>query len=223
VSLHRIRERLRPIVPRRFWLPLNRAAFRLVGLALRGDAVHCPCCGRSFRRFVRYPTAYCPGCGSYDRQRLLCLYLDRHPELVTGDVLHFAPEQPILDRYRARARSWLATDIDPEHPLVDRPLDITKLELPDSSVDLVLCAAVLDIVEPHDDAVAELYRVVRPGGTAIIQMSRHSVNRNPDLYAERLGFSGFRVEQEVLPEQTDKAARRRLGLDSDGPLFLCRR
>jgi SAM-dependent methyltransferase len=223
VSLHRIRERLRPLVPRRLHDETNRAGFALVGLALRGSAVHCPCCGRSYRRFVAYPVAYCPGCGSYDRQRLLCLYLDRNPELVAGDVLHFAPERSIMDRYRPRARSWLAADLDSGHALIDRTLDITQLDLPDASFDLVLCAAVLDIVEPHDEAVRELHRVARPGGTVIVQMSRYSVNRAPELYAERLREPGFDVEPVVLPEQLDESERTRLGLDIDGPLFVCRR
>ena len=82
MSLHGVRERLKPLVPPGVRRQVNRAVFAVVGLALRGDGVHCSCCGRSYRRFVRFPTAYCPACGSYDRQRLLCLYLDRNRELV---------------------------------------------------------------------------------------------------------------------------------------------
>ena len=218
MSLHGIRERLRPLVPPGVRRQVNRAAFAVVGLALRGDAVHCSCCGRSYRRFVRFPTAYCPGCGSYDRQRLLCLYLDRNRELVTGDVLHIAPEQPIIDRYRSSARSWLAGDIDPDHPLIDRTIDVTRLELPDAAFDLVLCAAVLDVVPDLGSAVRELYRVTRPGGTVIVQLDKSSLRAVPHLYEP-----GFEVEVVVLPEQADDGMRRRLGLDSDAPLFVCRR
>ena len=192
----------------------------MVGLALRGNAVHCPCCGRSYRRFVDYPSAYCPGCGAYERQRLLCLYLDRNRELVTGDVLHIAPEQPIIDRYRSSARSWLAVDIDPDHPLIDRTMDVMRLELPDAAFDLVLCAHVLDVVPDLESAVRELYRVTRPGGTAIVQLDKSSLKgRAEHASTSRDSTSTWWS----LPEQADDGMRRRLGLDSDAPLFVCRR
>ena len=64
LRLHRVRERIRPLVPRGLWRHVNRATFAVIALAMIGKRVHCPCCGRSYRRFVDYPSAYCPGCGS---------------------------------------------------------------------------------------------------------------------------------------------------------------
>ena len=221
--LHRVRERVRPLVPKRLRVAANRAVFSVVALALSGNAVHCPCCGHSYRRFSRYPTEYCPACGSYERQRLLCLYLDRNPALVTGDVLQVGPERSIKDRYKPRARRWLAVDAEPGHPLADETMDVRRLALPDEAFDFVLCSHVLDIVEEHDQAVGELHRVTRPGGTTLIQAPWRSVKGMPDVYAERLEQAGFRVTPQLLEEQTDDAARRRFGLDSDDPLFICRR
>ena len=157
----------RPLVPRQLRVAANRAVFSGVGLALRGDAVRCPCCG-SYRRFPRYPTEYCPACGSYERQRLLCLYLDRNPALVSGDVL--PPARSGRSRTATgRARRWLAVDVDPDHPLADETMDVRSLALPDEAFDFVLCSHVLDILEEHDRAVGELYRVTRPGGIVLIQ------------------------------------------------------
>ena len=221
--LHRVRERVRPLVPRQLRVAANRAVFSGVGLALRGDAVRCPCCGHAYRRFARYPTEYCPACGSYERQRLLCLYLDRNPALVSGDVLQVGPERSIKNRYRPRARRWLAVDADPEHPLADETMDVRSLALPDEAFDFVLCSHVLDIVEEHDQAVGELYRVTRPGGTVLIQAPWRSVKGMPDVYAQRLEGAGFRVKPELLEEQTDETTRRRYGLHSDEALFICRR
>ena len=222
MSLHRVRERLRPLVPRRFQRQANRAAFAIVGVALKGNAVECPCCGRSYRRWVDYPSAYCPGCGSYERQRLLCLYIDRQPELVRGDVLQVGPDAGVMARHRDEARSWLAVDIDPGHPLIDHVMDVTSLTLEDGTVDLVLCAHVLDLVHDHDAALRELYRVTRPGGTVLIQAPRRAVP-SPEHYAERLRTLGFEVSVASLPEQTDEPMRRRLGLDDDEPIFVCER
>jgi SAM-dependent methyltransferase len=214
---------VRPHVPPRLRRVAKRAVFSTVGLALTGRGVFCPCCGRSYRHFVAYPTAYCPGCGSYERQRLLCLYLDRRPELLDGDVLHVGPEASVVDRYRPRAKSWLTVDLDPTHPFADRTMDVAQLELPDAAFDLVLCSHVLDVVERHDDAVRELFRVTRPGGTTIVQAPRFSVSAVPDEYAVRLAAPGFHVEQTRLPEQEDPEARARFGLARWDPLYMCTR
>ena len=222
LRLHRARERVRPLVPHRLRRRVNRIVFAGVGVALAGSAVHCPCCGRSYRRFVSYPTKYCPGCGSYARQRLLCLYLDASPELVQGDVLHVGPERSIMERYRPQAGSWAAVDLDPDHPLADRTMDVTDLSLADASFDLVLCSYVLDIVQAHDRAVAELHRVTRPGGRLIVQAPWRSVDGAPDVYARRLERPGFRVTPVLLDEQRDSATRRHYGLDGD-PMFVCLR
>jgi SAM-dependent methyltransferase len=223
LRLHRLRERIRPLVPRGLRQHANRAVFAVVGLILAGKGVHCPCCERSYRHFFDYPSAYCPGCGSYERQRLLCLYLDRNPDLVHGDVLHVGPEACIMKRYRDKARTWLAIDLDPAHPLIDRTMDVTALALEDASFDLVLCSHVLDIVERHDDAIDELYRVTRLGGTALIQAPRRAVGPSPEAYAVRLKAPGFAVTVFTLEEQRDETARRRFGLDADEPIFVCER
>jgi SAM-dependent methyltransferase len=219
--LHRLRETVKPLVPRGLQVGANRAVFAGVGLALRGHAVECPCCGHTYRRFVSYPTLYCPACGSYERHRALCLYLDEHPELLEGDVLQVGPERSILDRFRARAGTWLAVDIDPDHPLTDRTMDVLALDLPDGAYDLVLCAHVLDSVEPHDAAVSELHRVTRPGGRLIVQAPWRSVHGRPDAYARRLALAGFRVTPVLLDAQTDDVTRRHYGLDGDDPLYVC--
>jgi SAM-dependent methyltransferase len=221
VLLHRVRELVRPIVPRRLRTAANRTVFAAVGLALKGSGVQCTCCGRSYRHFPRYPTEYCPNCGSYERQRLLCLYLDERTELVGGDVLQVGPERSIRNRYRQRARSWLAVDVDPGNPLADETMDVRHLGLADASFDLVLCAHVLDIVEPHDQGVAELRRVTRPEGTVLIQAPWRSVKGMPDAYAKRLEAADFHVEPTLLDEQRDEERRRHLGLDSDAPIFVC--
>ncbi|MET0938777.1 MAG: methyltransferase domain-containing protein [Gaiellaceae bacterium] len=222
MSLHGIRERLKPLVPPRVRRQVNRATFTVVGVALRGDAVHCSCCGRSYRRFVDYPSPYCPGCGAYERHRLLCLYLDRHPELLAGDVLQVGPEATVIARYAEDAHTWLSVDLDPAHPLADRVMDVMDLALEDASFDLVLCAHVLDVVADRDVAVRELHRVTRPGGTALIQSPRRDFPKGPDEYALQLSAQGFGVTVARLPEQQDDHLRRRFGLDGE-PIFNCLR
>lgn len=210
--LHHGRVIARKAVPPRFRPLATASAFRVVALALHGDEVTCACCGSSYRRFVRYPTLYCPGCGSYERHRQLCLWLDRNLDIVAGDVLHVGPERCLIARYRDRARSWLAVDLD--HHLADRQMDVRELDLPPSSFDTVVCAHVLDVVPELGRALAELHRVLRADGVLLLQTPEHQA-------VEPVTAAGFAMEAIVLDEQRDPASRQRLGLD-ENPLYLCR-
>ena len=72
-----------------------------------GDNVECPCCDRSFSRFVG-PDEECPVCRAHERHRLLWSYLFEHtPDLLAGDVslLHFAPEPVLQRRFRPAWRT----------------------------------------------------------------------------------------------------------------------
>jgi ubiquinone/menaquinone biosynthesis C-methylase UbiE len=48
-------------------------------------------------------------------------------------------------------------------------MDITNITLPDNSFDVILCNHVLEHVPDDRKAMSELYRVLKPGGWAILQ------------------------------------------------------
>jgi SAM-dependent methyltransferase len=186
--------------------------------------VHCPCCGGDFRRFLSYPTALCPGCGSYERQRLLCLYLDVHPELLTSAtrVLHVAPEDCIRDRVlRAGPRAYLSIDL--ESPRAMRHMDLTGLDLVDESYDLIFASHVLDVVADEEAAIRELHRVLAPSGAAIVQSPLHVGPSGQTRLVATLASAGFAADIESVPEQADLAACSQLGLLPDERLLLCRK
>ena len=221
--LHRLRQYLRPLLPARHRHRATLLLLRVTAIALRGNRVQCPCCGRGFRRFLRYPTSFCPGCGSYERQRLLCLYLDRHPELLEPAVriLHVAPEDCIRDRVlRIKPRAYLS--IDREYPEAMRQMDVTRLELPEAGYDLVLISHVLDVVADEAAALRELYRVLAAGGVAIVQAPPHLTADEPRLVSA-LTAAGFAVETGTVPEQADAEAAARLGLLPGERLLICRK
>jgi SAM-dependent methyltransferase len=145
---------------------------RWVRLRWRGHEVECPCCGREWAAFVpdwNRPDAICPGCGSHERHRALSLHL--RDRLGAGEaplrMLHFAPEHALTQRLeRVPELERVTADLDAHG--VDVAADITALPFDDASFDAVLCSHVLEHVEDDRAAMAELARVLRPGGWLVV-------------------------------------------------------
>jgi SAM-dependent methyltransferase len=110
--------------------------------------------------------AKCPRCNSAERHRLFKLWLDRNADtLRDADVLHFAPEKSLAKLIRPLARTYRTADIAPGR--ADLVLNIEQIDLPANSVDGIVCFHVLEHVNDAK-ALAELYRVLRPGGACLI-------------------------------------------------------
>lgn len=110
--------------------------------------------------------ARCPRCGSVERGRLFKLWLESAPSAIAGKrVLHFAPNKSLAGLLRPLAGHYESADIAPGR--ADLVLDIEAIDLPDASVDAVICFHVLEHVDDRK-ALAELHRLLRPGGVAAI-------------------------------------------------------
>ena len=60
------------------------------------------------------------------------------------------------------------TTADLFDPKTDLKLDITDIDLPDDSYDMVICNHVLEHVSSYGKALSELNRILKPGGKLII-------------------------------------------------------
>jgi SAM-dependent methyltransferase len=151
--------------------PLARLRGAATRVRERGDAVECPICGGQFRRVLPYAGregAVCPGCGSAERHRLLWLWLCEEDRL-RGRVLAFGPDDATDERLRHLSRvRYTSADIDATQAMV--AADITALPFDDATFDVVLCSHVLEHVPDERGALAELQRVLRPGGWAAIML-----------------------------------------------------
>ncbi|MEM0897927.1 MAG: methyltransferase domain-containing protein [Verrucomicrobiota bacterium] len=155
---------------------INIALTRILShLFLRGDARVCPVCGRGARRFLDFgivprADAQCPFCGALERHRLLWLYLSRETsylEKPPGRVLHIAPEPVFRRRFRKLfGEGYLTGDLRGTH--VDENIDITDIQYPDNTFDLILCSHVLEHVPEDRKAMREFHRVLAPEGQAFL-------------------------------------------------------
>jgi len=143
---------------------------------LRGDAVECNVCGWHGARFADdswHPGTVCPSCGSQIRHRLLAVCFAQHTQFSASQVLdrqsilHFAPERQLREQISREARRYVSADFDRGD--VDLKLDMSSMPgVPDQSFDTVIACDVLEHVPDDAAAMRELFRVLRPGGTAIL-------------------------------------------------------
>jgi len=141
-----------------------------------GPGFFCPVCETWSRTFLpfglaRRRRAACPRCGSLERHRFVWMFLrDRwRIERMRGRVLHIAPERCIKARLAQRPSLRLLT-ADRFDPEADVALDVTRLALPSGRFDAVLCSHVLEHVLDDRGAMAEIARVLRPGGRAMLMV-----------------------------------------------------
>ncbi len=154
----------------------------------------CPVCGTDHRRFVAFngrDDAQCPTCGSLERHRQQWLWLDRSgwlARLASARVLDLAPHRafgPALERV---AGSYDSGDLLPGK--ARRVVDICAMsDDADASFDFIACTHVLEHVPDDGRALRELYRVLAPGGAALLSVPLRGETTDEDLTcdeAERL-------------------------------------
>jgi SAM-dependent methyltransferase len=240
---------LKAALPARYKAAARGAFLRVASVLNAGSRVTCPVCDRSFRKFARFhgENDQCPGCGSLMRHRALLLYLRDVERMAESgrELLHVGPGQAI--------RAWLSSlpqlrylSVDLNPGVADLRADIRSLPFDESSFDYVLCAHVLEHVPDDRAAIGELYRVLRPGGTALIQVppseleetredaaitdpgERERVFGQHDHvrmcgadYRFRLEEPGFQVEVVDYADELEPAARQRYGLRRGESFYVC--
>jgi SAM-dependent methyltransferase len=136
----------------------------------------CPICGTAAEAFLPFgldsrPGAQCPSCGSVERHRIMWLYLEGRTDFLTRRqrVLHLAPEPCMEPRFRRQHRAGYVT-LDRFNAFVDVEADLKALPFADGRFDVVLASHVLEHVAQDRPALAELARVLVPGGQAAVMV-----------------------------------------------------
>jgi SAM-dependent methyltransferase len=130
--------------------------------------------------------AVCPNCGSCERHRLQLKVLDkvlRDFEPSKKSLLHFAPERFFKKRFKTVFGVYKTADLFRAD--VDVKADITNMSLPDESYDVVYASHVLEHVPDDKKAVEEIYRILKPGGMAILPVPINSMGKTEEYGAAR--------------------------------------
>ena len=187
------------------WPDDRRNFFALLGA---GERARCPLCGwhGAFLQHAGRRRQICLGCGARARHRTLALAVRKKVSINAGRALHIAPEaclKPMLDGHHV-----VTGDLEPG--LAEAALDLRALPFQGESFDLVLASHVLEHIVEDGQVLAEIHRVLRPGGQAILPVpitapetvefgfvdprrNHHARECGPE-YLERYRDAGFELE-----------------------------
>ncbi len=235
-------------------LPLIKDIFyNLRYFFYKGNKLFCPCCERSFRKFLDYAGSQndmCPGCAALSRHRLLWLYLKNETNLFTDklDVLHFAPEY-IFQKNLSKLKKINYVTADLSHPSARYHFDITNIPFKDNSFDVIICNHVLQEVPDDKKAMQEIYRVLKKKGWALLQVpinenlkktfedfttkdrkKRSKLLGYPEAlriygqdYKGKLSLSGFKVRIIDYLSRLNEKLIKKYGLFSNEKIYLCKK
>jgi SAM-dependent methyltransferase len=191
-----IKKAAKAILPRNFMFKHEMRFRGIYYLFFRGRKYHCNICNQGLRRFIQVNEGdkLCPRCGSLARNRRLYDVLQKGYLGKNTTVLDFSPSRNL---YRVLKKNenikYLSTDFSGDF-LSDHHFDITGIDLPDQCIDLIICYHILEHIDKDSLAMTELHRVLKTGGTCLIQtpFKEGDIYENPLIQSseERLKHFG---------------------------------
>lgn len=235
-----------PVSSRKIYHTLNKFIYR-------GNNYYCPICEKGYSRFLPGPdnirsNSKCPGCSSLERHRLLWLYLTKEINILTSEIklLNIAPDYATQTKLKSLTNISYSS-VDLESPLAMYKADLTNPNFNNNTFDAILCYHVLEHIEDDKKAISELYRILKPGGWAILQTpidlyreytfedftitspeERKKVYGQSDHvriygrdYFLRLKRAGFKVTEDAFVNKFSESKITKYVLDKNEMIFFC--
>lgn len=239
--------------------------WKLDALRYKGSRFHCTVCDGRFERLKPFAgtcslrgvpvdhfteNAICPRCHSDIRHRFLVEFIRQRTDLLSRRqrVLHFAPEMSLYKLLKSADLDYVPADIDPSQFVDAVYADITRIPFGEE-FDAVISIHVLEHIEDDRQAIAELFRVLRPGGRALLAVPTYGetsfeipgldaagrdaqygtadhLRLNGLDFADKLAAAGFEVEVVSFDDVPGAWIDRSVSsphVDSDKYLFYCRK
>lgn len=222
----------------------------------KGNKVECSVCDIKLRKFLPYgrleprENALCPKCLSLERHRLINLFLKEKTDFYTKEhkILHIAPEMCFLHRFeKVHGENYITGDL--ESPWAKVKMDVHDIPFEDNTFDIVFCNHVLEHVEDDIKVLKEFYRVLKPGGWAVLQSpidySYKTTYEDKSItdprareiafgqddhlrmfgvdYGERLKLGGFTVEEDKMAIEMSAEEAFKYGLDKREIMYISRK
>ena len=236
------------LFPRPLLIKVSLKVLPILKFIFKGNKHIDPIDNAKLSRFLPYgyekirKNALSPSTLSLERHRLLWLYLKNETSIFTESLklLHIAPEQAYYKRLKQQSNIEY-TSLDLNSPIADINADIKNMPFEDQSFDIIICNHVLEHIENDMLALKEIYRVLKKGGFAILQIP---LNKSLDTtyednfikdpeerkkhfgqydhvrvygmdFFEKLNKVGFVSEPIFYADQFKKNDRKKYGIEND--------
>jgi predicted SAM-dependent methyltransferase len=161
-------------------------------------------------------------------------------------MLHFAPEDTFQKLFRSYKNiDYISADLAAPNAILK--IDITNILFKNEVFDVILCSHVLEHVEDDEQAIREMFRVLKKGGWAIIQSpvdkNRLSTYEDSSIktpkdrekyfgewnhiriygldYKQRLEEAGFTVKFNDYLKELSEDAIKTYALSNNDEIHLC--
>lgn len=237
--MNTLKENIKKLIP--VWLgkKIRGTYQKALGIYYKGDTYHCPYCKHNFRKMLSDGETHpviskyqiigsgyrenctCPRCYAKDRDRLIHLYLEKKTNIFSAPnrVLHIAPEAWLKELFQSLPMIEYTNGVKGVKNMgyyydrTTRELDITSLDMENNSYDAIVCNHVLEHIPDDTKAIKEIYRVLKPGGWAILQVPLSAILettyedksiKKPEKRAEAFGqFDHVRIYGKDYPKRLE--------------------
>lgn len=204
------------IIPVRLLQKYEPGIRSLYAVFYSGKNHECTVCNKKLRTFLRLHNndLLCPKCGSLSRDRRLWLLINDGFLTASATVLDFSPSRSLARKMKKKEGiKYMSTDLSGNF-IADYRFDITKITIPNNTVDNIICYHVLEHIDNDAAAMAELHRVLKPGGRALVQtpFKEGGIYENPEINTPQGRLEHFGQDDHVrvysvagLKERLEKA------------------
>ena len=158
-------------IPKKLLFRIEPILRKCYAVTKQGSNHECVICDFKASDWVQLPNndLLCPNCGSLARDRRLWQILKEQYIKSNIQVLYFSPSRPIYRNWKKEKNvNHIASDLSGDF-MADVAYDITQIVEKENTFDLIICYHILEHVIDDVKAMSELYRVLKPNGTVLIQ------------------------------------------------------
>ncbi|OUJ72936.1 methyltransferase domain-containing protein [Hymenobacter crusticola] len=166
----------------------------------KGTTYQCVVCAKKSQRFIALgDDKLCAYCGSLARDRRLWSIISGQFIKAGTSILDFSPSRSLYRILKQNTTiTYASTDLSGDF-ISDFQYDITQIDEGNERYDLILCYHILEHIEQDMVAMQELYRVLKKGGSCIVQtpFKEGDIYENYSIKTEKARLLHFGQEDHV--------------------------
>ena len=166
-----LKNSLTQFIPKKFLFRIEPLLRKIYATPKKGNNHNCVVCDFNAINWIHLSEnqTLCPNCGSISRDRRLWHILKQDYIKNNIQVLDFSPSRSLFRKWKKEKNiNYKASDLSGDF-IADVTYDINQIPEKENTFDLIICYHILEHVIEDVKAMKELYRILKPNGTIIIQ------------------------------------------------------